>query len=65
MSVVAIDSTGHLYFVDNHFQRIYRWSPTSRNAVVVRDAPLDHDLACESEYVTVLYISARTTCSTN
>ncbi len=37
----AIDATGQLYFVDNHFQRIYRWSPTSRNAVVVRDAPLN------------------------
>jgi hypothetical protein len=37
----AIDSTGQLYFVDAHSQRIYRWSPASRNAVVVRDAPLD------------------------
>jgi len=37
----AIDATGQLYFVDAHFQRIYRWSPTSHNVVVVRDAPLD------------------------
>jgi sugar lactone lactonase YvrE len=37
----AIDASGRLYFVDAHFQRIYRWSPESKNAVVVSDAPLD------------------------
>ena len=26
----AIDSAGQLYFVDAHFQRIYRWSPESQ-----------------------------------
>lgn len=41
ISGAAVDATGQLYFVDSHFQRIYRWSPESRNAVVVRDAPLD------------------------
>jgi Pectate lyase superfamily protein/SMP-30/Gluconolactonase/LRE-like region len=37
----AVDAAGNLYFVDTHFQRIYRWSPESGNAVVVRDSPLD------------------------
>ena len=37
----AIDAAGQLYFVDAQFQRIYRWSPESRNAVVVSDAPLN------------------------
>lgn len=41
ISGAAVNSAGDLYFVDAHFQRIYRWSPESRNAVVVRDAPLD------------------------
>jgi hypothetical protein len=41
ISGAAIDSGGQLYFVDAHFQRIYRWDPQSHNAVVVRDAPLD------------------------
>jgi sugar lactone lactonase YvrE len=41
ISGAAIDATGQLYFVDAHFHRIYRWSPESRNAVVVSDAPLD------------------------
>jgi hypothetical protein len=40
-SGAAVDLNGNLYFVDTHFQRIYRWSPTSHTAVVVRDAPLD------------------------
>src|SRR6201999_1009558 len=37
----AVDSKGELYFVDAQFQRIYRWSPESQDAVVVSDAPLD------------------------
>jgi hypothetical protein len=41
ISGAAVNSAGELYFVDAHFQHIYRWSPESRNAVVVRDAPLD------------------------
>jgi len=41
ISGAAIDASGQLYFVDAHFHRIYRWSPESRNAVVVSDAPLD------------------------
>jgi sugar lactone lactonase YvrE len=41
ISGAAIDPAGQLYFVDAHFQRIYRWSPESKNAVVVSDAPID------------------------
>jgi hypothetical protein len=37
----AIDAKGQLYFVDAHFQRIYRWSPETKNAVVVSDASID------------------------
>ena len=36
ISGAAVNSAGDPYFVDAHFQRIYRWSPKSRNAVVVR-----------------------------
>jgi hypothetical protein len=41
ISGAAINSAGELYFVDAHFQRIYRWSPESKNAVFVHDTPLD------------------------
>jgi hypothetical protein len=41
ISGAAIDASGQLYFVDAHFQRIYRWSPESQYAAVVSDAPLD------------------------
>jgi sugar lactone lactonase YvrE len=41
ISGAAVDKTGELYFVDNHFQRIYKWSAEERRAVVVSDAPLD------------------------
>jgi hypothetical protein len=41
ISGAAIDATGQLYFVDTHFQRIYRWSPESQYAAVVSDAPID------------------------
>jgi Pectate lyase superfamily protein/SMP-30/Gluconolactonase/LRE-like region len=41
ISGAAIDAAGQLYFVDAQFQRIYRWSPESRSAVVVSDAPLN------------------------
>jgi hypothetical protein len=36
----AVDGKGNLYFVDHHFQRIYRWSQ-GRGLEVVSDAPLD------------------------
>jgi sugar lactone lactonase YvrE len=41
ISGAAVDSSGDLYFVDSHWQRIYRWSPDAREAVIVRDNPLE------------------------
>jgi hypothetical protein len=41
ISGAAIDRAGQLYFVDAQFQRIYRWSPESKNAIVVSDAPFN------------------------
>jgi sugar lactone lactonase YvrE len=41
ISGAAVDPAGQLYFVDAHWQRIYRWSPQNAEAVVVRDDPLD------------------------
>ncbi|MGH9735383.1 MAG: glycosyl hydrolase family 28-related protein [Candidatus Acidiferrales bacterium] len=40
ISGAAVDSAGNLYFVDAHWQRIYRWSAEAREAVIVRDSPL-------------------------
>jgi sugar lactone lactonase YvrE len=40
ISGAAVDKTGQLYFVDPHWQRIYRWSPETRNLSIVRDSPL-------------------------
>ncbi|MGC8548104.1 MAG: glycosyl hydrolase family 28-related protein [Acidobacteriaceae bacterium] len=36
----AVSPTGQLYFVDTRFQRIYRWDAAKREAVVVRDTPI-------------------------
>jgi hypothetical protein len=41
ISGAAVDPGGRLYFVDAHWQRIYRWDPATAEAVVVRDNPLD------------------------
>jgi sugar lactone lactonase YvrE len=45
ISGAAVNASGELYFVDAHFQRIYRWSDqgpsAAQHAVVVSDAPLD------------------------
>jgi len=41
ISGAAVDPAGQLYFVDAHWQRIYRWSPQNAEAVVVRDNPVD------------------------
>ena len=41
ISGAAVDDSGQLYFVDAHFQRIYRWLPEEKRAEVVSDAPLD------------------------
>ncbi len=37
----AADPTGDFYFVDAHWQTIYRWSAASREVTVVRDNALD------------------------
>jgi sugar lactone lactonase YvrE len=37
----AADPSGDFYFVDAHWQRIYRWSSTARRVSTVADSPLD------------------------
>ncbi|SPE30360.1 SMP-30/Gluconolaconase/LRE domain protein [Candidatus Sulfopaludibacter sp. SbA3] len=37
----AVDPAGDFYFVDAHWQRIYRWSVAGRQLFTVRDNPLD------------------------
>ena len=37
----AVDPSGNYYFVDARWQRIYRWSPATRQLSVVRDNALD------------------------
>ena len=37
----AVDPAGDFYFVDAHWQRIYRWSTGTGQLSTVRDAPLD------------------------
>jgi len=41
ISGAAVDPSGQLYFVDAHWQRIYRWLPEEKRAAIVRDSPLD------------------------
>jgi Pectate lyase superfamily protein/SMP-30/Gluconolactonase/LRE-like region len=41
ISGAAVDGSGALYFVDAHWQRIYRWSADTREASIVRDNPLE------------------------
>jgi hypothetical protein len=41
ISGATVDSAGQLYFVDAHWQRIYRWSPETHDLDIVRDNPLD------------------------
>jgi len=40
ISGAAVDNAGQLYFVDAHWQRIYRWSESTHEAQLVRDTPL-------------------------
>jgi sugar lactone lactonase YvrE len=40
ISGATVDKSGQLYFVDAHWQRIYKWSPESHNPVIVSDSPL-------------------------
>jgi sugar lactone lactonase YvrE len=37
----AVDTSGRLYFVDSHFQRIYRLTSETKDLRVIRDNPLD------------------------
>ena len=37
----AVDPAGDFYFVDAHWQRIYRWDDRARQVSIVRDNPLD------------------------
>ncbi len=37
----TVDTAGNAYFIDPRFQRIYRWSPESREVTLVRDSPLE------------------------
>jgi len=41
ISGAAVDGRGQLYFVDAHWQRIYRWSAENHEAEIVRDNPID------------------------
>ena len=41
ISGAAVDAAGTLYFVDAHWQRIYKWSAINREAVLVRNSPLE------------------------
>jgi Pectate lyase superfamily protein/SMP-30/Gluconolactonase/LRE-like region len=41
ISGAAVDDSGRLYFVDAHWQRIYRWSPETQQVSIVRDNPLE------------------------
>jgi len=36
-----VDVDGRLFFVDAHWQRIYRWSPEAHDLDIIRDNPLD------------------------
>lgn len=40
ISGAAVNNDGQLYFVDAHWQRIYKWSPEANNALIVSDSPL-------------------------
>jgi hypothetical protein len=41
ISGASVDGSGRLYFVDAHWQRIYRWSPATKRLSIVRDTPLE------------------------
>jgi len=41
ISGAAVDAAGTLYFVDAHWQRIYKWSEENQEAVLVRNSPLE------------------------
>lgn len=40
ISGAAVDAQGRLYFVDTHWQRIYRWTPETHDLKILRDNSL-------------------------
>ncbi|MHB1936289.1 MAG: glycosyl hydrolase family 28-related protein [Acidobacteriaceae bacterium] len=40
ISGAAVDAQGRPYFIDTHWQRIYRWSPETRDLKIIRDNSL-------------------------
>jgi len=40
ISGAAVDGEGRLYFIDTHWQRIYRWSPEKHDLKILRDTSL-------------------------
>jgi hypothetical protein len=40
ISGAAVDAQGRLYFVDTHWQRIYRWNPEKQDLKILRDTSL-------------------------
>ena len=40
LSGAAVDPQGRLYFIDTHWQRIYRWDPASNDLQLLRDQSL-------------------------
>jgi len=41
ISGAAVDPSGTLYFVDKHWQKIYKWSAKNQEAVLVRNSPTE------------------------
>ncbi len=41
ISGAAVDAAGRPYFVDTHWQRIFRWEPEKGEVSLVRDSPLE------------------------
>jgi sugar lactone lactonase YvrE len=40
ISGAAVDRDGRVYFIDTHWQRIYRWSPATHDLKIIRDNSL-------------------------
>jgi hypothetical protein len=40
ISGAAVDAQGRLYFIDTHWQRIYRWTPDTHDLKILRDNSL-------------------------
>jgi len=53
------DRDGNLYFIDGHWHRIYRWTPSSHDLTLVRDNPID-PLALKFDRAGNLLVVSRT-----